>query len=138
MYALEDRGGRALALRPEGTAGVMRYLAGLGEEGQQVQCYYMGPMFRCERPQAGRKRQFHQIGVESAGEANPLADAACIALQIELLRAWGLHEIKMRIGTRGAASDQEAVARPDALAESRSVLRGLKRRIDENVSCGRL
>ena len=136
MYALEDRGGRSLALRPEGTAGVMRHLAGLGEEGQQMQCYYMGPMFRCERPQAGRKRQFHQIGVESAGEANPLADASVIVLQLELLKTWGLENITIRVGTRGAASDQEAIREGlrTAFSEKRDQFcEDCQRRIDENV-----
>jgi histidyl-tRNA synthetase len=136
MYALEDRGGRSLALRPEGTAGVMRHLASLGEEGQQMQCYYIGPMFRCERPQAGRKRQFHQMGVESAGEANPLADAAVIVLQLELLKAWGLENIKIRVGTRGAASDQQTIrdGLRTAFAEKRDQFcEDCQRRIDENV-----
>ncbi|MDZ4198692.1 MAG: ATP phosphoribosyltransferase regulatory subunit [Kiritimatiellia bacterium] len=67
MYTLEDRGGRRLALRPEGTAGVMRHLAGLGEQAADARLYYIGPMFRAERPQAGRRRQFHQVGVELMG-----------------------------------------------------------------------
>ena len=58
MYAFEDRGGRNLALRPEGTAGTIRHLAGRGEEGLNARVFYISPMFRCERPQAGRKRQF--------------------------------------------------------------------------------
>ena len=64
MYVFE-KGGRRLALRPEGTAGVMRHAAGLGpQETDGARWYYIGPMFRSERPQAGRKRQFHQCGVE--------------------------------------------------------------------------
>ena len=73
MYALEDRGGRSLVLRPEGTAGTIRYLASLGEEANNLRVYYIGPMFRCERPQAGRKRQFHQIGAEFSSSPNPVS-----------------------------------------------------------------
>ena len=61
MYTFADRGGRSLTLRPEGTAGVIRHISGLGAEGEGARLYYIGPMFRSERPQAGRKRQF-QIG----------------------------------------------------------------------------
>ncbi|MDH3346019.1 MAG: ATP phosphoribosyltransferase regulatory subunit, partial [Kiritimatiellaceae bacterium] len=66
MYSLEDRGGRKLSLRPEGTAGSVRYIASGAEETANARIYYVAPMFRCERPQAGRKRQFHQIGLEAA------------------------------------------------------------------------
>ena len=71
MYTLTDRGGRNLVLRPEGTASAVRYLASLGQAGLNEKIYYLGPMFRCERPQAGRKRQFHQVGVENTSEPNP-------------------------------------------------------------------
>jgi len=61
MYTLEDRGGRKLTLRPEGTASAIRYVAAGGDKTASARIYYMGPMFRCERPQAGRKRQFHPV-----------------------------------------------------------------------------
>lgn len=109
MYTLEDRGGRKLALRPEGTAGTIRYVASGGDETAGARIFYMGPMFRCERPQAGRKRQFHQIGVEAVGEPNPLADAEVIALQVHLLAAWGLTGAKIRLNTIGLPSDRAAV-----------------------------
>ena len=109
MYAFEDRGGRAIALRPEGTAGVMRHVASAGQEAQDARLYYVGPMFRAERPQAGRKRQFHQIGVEAVGTPSPAADAECIALQVQLLRAWGLEGFDLQVHTRGVAEDQPAV-----------------------------
>jgi histidyl-tRNA synthetase len=136
MYAFKDRGNRELALRPEGTAGTIRYLAGQGEEGQHARVFYMAPMFRCERPQAGRKRQFHQIGIEATGAPNPLADAECIALQQHLLEAWGLNGSKIKINSRGTKEDQILIAenlrklldehRPDLCSEC-------QRRIDENV-----
>lgn len=111
MYAFEDRGGRRVALRPEGTAGVMRYLAGAGDRAADARLYYWGPMFRAERPQAGRRRQFHQVGVELLGPARPAADAECVALQVHLLREWGLDGYSVRVNTRGEPGDQEAVSR---------------------------
>jgi len=109
MYTLEDRGGRKLSLRPEGTAGAIRYVASGGEETANARIFYMGSMFRCERPQAGRKRQFHQIGVEAVGLPNPLADAEVIALQVNLLSAWGLKGAKIRLNTIGLPDDRAAV-----------------------------
>jgi len=109
MYTLEDRGGRKLSLRPEGTAGAIRYVASGGEETIGARIFYMGPMFRCERPQAGRKRQFHQIGLEAVGAPNPLADAEVIALQVNLLAAWGLKDAKIRLNTIGLPEDRAAV-----------------------------
>ena len=109
MYSLQDRGGRNLSLRPEGTAGSVRYIASGAEETASARMYYIGPMFRCERPQAGRKRQFHQIGLEAAGAPNPLADAEVIALQINLLSAWGLEGAKIRLNTIGLPEERAAV-----------------------------
>jgi len=109
MYSLEDRGGRKLSLRPEGTAGAVRCIAAGAEETANARVYYMGPMFRCERPQAGRKRQFHQIGVEAVGAPNPRADAEVIALQLHLLSAWGLEGAKIRLNTIGLPEDRAAV-----------------------------
>lgn len=110
MYRFEDRGGRDVALRPEGTAGVMRAVAAAGQDLQDARLYYLGPMFRCERPQAGRKRQFHQLGAEALGAPNPAADAECIALQCHILTAWGIHDARVQLNTRGLPEDREAVA----------------------------
>jgi len=109
MYQFEDAGGRPLVLRPEGTAGVTRFIAGLGQDGAGKRVYYTGPMFRRERPQAGRKRQFHQFGAEAIGESNPYADAEMIAMQVHLLHTWGLKNFTLRINTRGLAEDRAAV-----------------------------
>jgi len=109
MYSLEDRGGRKLSLRPEGTAGAVRYIASGGEETANARIFYIGPMFRCERPQAGRKRQFHQIGVEAIAAPNPRADAEVIALQLHLLSAWGLDGAKIRLNTIGLPEERAAV-----------------------------
>lgn len=110
MYTFDDRGGRSLSLRPEGTAGVMRFAAGLGNDAQGARLFYMGPMFRCERPQAGRKRQFHQLGVECLVPPAPPADAEILALQMAILRAWGVPECQIDLNTRGLASDRQPVA----------------------------
>jgi histidyl-tRNA synthetase len=110
MYTFEDRGGRSVSLRPEGTAGVIRHLARLGPEHAEARVYYLGPMFRAERPQAGRRRQFHQLGVEALGAPNPAADAEVIALQQHLFSAWGLGQCEIEINTRGLPGDRAAVA----------------------------
>jgi len=116
MYSLQDRGGRNLSLRPEGTASAVRYIAAGAEETANARIFYMGPMFRCERPQAGRKRQFHQIGIEAVGAPNPRADAEVIALQLHLLSAWGLEGAKIRLNTIGLPEDRAAVV--DGLREA--------------------
>lgn len=116
MYSLQDRGGRNLSLRPEGTAGAVRYIAAGAEQTAGARIYYIGPMFRCERPQAGRKRQFHQIGLEAAGTPNPLADAEVIALQLNLLSEWGLKGAKIRLNTIGLPDERPAVL--DGLREA--------------------
>jgi len=136
MYVFE-RGGRRLCLRPEGTAGVMRHAAGLGAvETDGARWYYMGPMFRCERPQAGRKRQFHQCGVECLEPPSPLVDAEILALQVDLLRMWGLEDCAVRLNTRGEGADHQKVTDGlrEALAANESELcEDCQRRINENV-----
>ena len=103
MYTFTDRGGAEITLRPENTAGVARALVG-GAFGQRlpVKCFYAGPMFRYERPQKGRQRQFHQIGVELIGIAEPLADVEVIALGAHLLSELGvLDKVSLEINTLG-------------------------------------
>ncbi|HMP90602.1 MAG TPA: histidine--tRNA ligase [Kiritimatiellia bacterium] len=109
MYQFEDAGGRLLVLRPEGTAGITRYIARIGQDGASARVYYIGPMFRRERPQAGRYRQFHQLGVEAIGEPNPHVDAEIMAMQIHLLKAWGLSQFQVKLNTRGESEDQALV-----------------------------
>jgi histidyl-tRNA synthetase len=136
MYQFEDGGGRELVLRPEGTAGVIRYLAGLGQDGAGARVYYLGPMFRRERPQAGRKRQFHQFGAEAAGEPSPHADAEMIALQVHLLQAWGLTNFTIKLNTRGMPADRVAVQHGIRnLLEARrgELCEDCQRRMDANV-----
>lgn len=132
MFTFEDRGGRSLTLRPEGTAGAIRALCDVGAEaGSRV--FYLGPMFRAERPQAGRRRQFHQLGVELLGPPAPEADAECIALMWRLLNEWGLADARLRLHTRGTAADQPAVREGlrARLAEVRDALcEDCQRRLD--------
>ncbi len=110
MYTLTSRDGKEqYAIRPEGTAGVIRYVAALGQEAQDARLYYLGPMFRGERPQKGRRRQFHQLGVEAIGAPCPAADAEVIALQAHVLREWGLKQFRISINTRGLPEDRLAV-----------------------------
>ena len=136
MYVFE-KGGRRLALRPEGTAGVMRHAAGQGaQETDGARWFYIGPMFRSERPQAGRKRQFHQCGVECLEPPAPLVDAEILALQVDLLRAWGLGDCDVRLNTRGAGGDHARVAEGlrGALApRAADLCEDCRRRISENV-----
>ena len=104
MYSFEDRNGDSLTLRPEGTAGCVR--AGL-EHGlfhnQTQKLWYMGPMFRHERPQKGRQRQFHQIGVEAFGFDGPDVDAELIMLSARLWREFGLKDITLQLNSLGTA-----------------------------------
>ncbi|WP_291296421.1 histidine--tRNA ligase [Elioraea sp.] len=91
MYSFEDRGGESVTLRPENTAGVCRALVSNGlTQSLPQKVFYAGPMFRYERPQKGRYRQFHQIGIETLGAAEPLADAEVIACGFEILTALGV------------------------------------------------
>ncbi|MCS6877597.1 MAG: histidine--tRNA ligase [Geminicoccaceae bacterium] len=93
MYTFTDRGGESITLRPENTAGVCRAVITLGLYQQlPVKLFYFGPMFRYERPQKGRLRQFHQIGIECIGAPEPLADAEVIAAGAHLLEALGVLE----------------------------------------------
>lgn len=136
MYVFE-KGGRRLCLRPEGTAGVMRHAAGRGAaETDGARWYYWGPMFRSERPQAGRKRQFHQCGVECLEPPSPLVDAEILALQVDLLKVWGVGDCAVRLNTRGQGDEHNQVAEGlrAALVPRRAELcEDCRRRIDENV-----
>ncbi len=136
MYKFEDRGGRWVTLRPEGTAGVIRHLGSRGQEAQDARVYYIGPMFRAEKPQAGRKRQFHQTGAEFLGAPNPVADAETLALQLHLLKAWGLSGFEVRVNTLGLPEDRPLVQQGlrDALGSRAAELCDeCRRRLDSNV-----
>ena len=107
MYSFIDRGERSCTLRPEGTAGVVRAALqhGLLSQGPQ-RLWYGGPMFRYERPQGGRQRQFHQIGLECLGFADPRSDVEAIAIAWDLLAALGLQELTLEINSLGTGDDR--------------------------------
>lgn len=111
MYTFEDRKGRSLTLRPEGTAGVVRSYVehglGSGENGE-IKLFYIGPMFRYERPQAGRYRQFWQAGVEAIGFSDAMADAECIAMLVAALRAAGLGTLSVDVNSVGCKACRPA------------------------------
>ena len=103
MYTFEDRSGDSLALRPEGTAGVARSIIsnGLAQE-IPLKLFYRGPMFRYERPQKGRRRQFQQVGIEIIGVSSPQADIETISLAHHFLSELGLDKgITLEINTLG-------------------------------------
>ncbi|MBA2873613.1 histidine--tRNA ligase [Thermaerobacillus caldiproteolyticus] len=111
MYTFEDRGGRSITLRPEGTASVVRSFVEnkmYGDPNQPIKLYYVGPMFRYERPQAGRFRQFVQFGVEVLGSHDPAIDAEVIALAMEIYRSLGLQKLKLVINSLGDAESRKA------------------------------
>ena len=110
MYTFEDRGGDRITLRPENTAGVVRAVisGGLAQDLPQ-KLFYQGPMFRYERPQKGRLRQFHQIGVELIGAAEPMADVEVIALGADILEALGvLPATVLELNTLGDRESRQA------------------------------
>jgi histidyl-tRNA synthetase len=105
MYTFEDRGGRSLTLRPEGTAGVMRLVVENSlDKGQlPVKLWYAGPFFRAERPQHGRYRQLQQVGIEAIGSEDPVVDAEVIALADEAFRGLGLTQYTLQLTSLGCA-----------------------------------
>jgi histidyl-tRNA synthetase len=104
MFSFEDQGGRSLTLRPEGTAPICRaYLEhGMHKEAQPVKLWYWGPFFRHERPQAGRYRQFHQIGAEAIGSDSPLLDAELIVILNDLLHDLAVPGLTLKLGSLGS------------------------------------
>ena len=111
MYTFEDKKGRSITLRPEGTSGIARSyvenkLYGLPEKLQKY--YYMGPMFRYERPQNGRQRQFHQFGVEMLGLESPYVDVECMVMAVTIVEALGLKNVTLHINTLGDNESRDA------------------------------
>lgn len=103
MYTFEDAGGRSVTLRPENTASAVRaYVENkMASRAQPTKLFYIGPMFRYERPQAGRFRQFHQFGVECFGAASPAADAEIITLAWEFYHRLGLQNLELNLNSVG-------------------------------------
>jgi histidyl-tRNA synthetase len=114
MYTFEDRGGRSLTLRPEGTAGVIRAVIehGLDRASLPVKLFYHGPFFRAERPQAGRYRQFYQFGIEAIGSDDPYLDAEVISIAYQGYRKLGLKNFELQITSLGD-SDSRVSHRKD-------------------------
>jgi histidyl-tRNA synthetase len=108
MFTFEDRGGRSLTLRPEGTAGTLRAVLGahLDQEVRPVRVHYAGPFFRAERPQAGRQHQFTQVGVECIGERSPELDAEIIEVAWRLFEALGITGIRLQVNSLGSPEDR--------------------------------
>lgn len=116
MYTFEDRGGRSLTLRPEGTAGVMRAVieSGLDRGQLPVKVWYSGAFFRAERPQAGRYRQFYQVGIEAIGLVDPAIDAEVIAIADQGFKSLGLRNYRLEITSLGD-NESRAAHRVDLL-----------------------
>ncbi|BCK75288.1 histidyl-tRNA synthetase [Acetobacter aceti NRIC 0242] len=110
MYTFEDRGGDSLTLRPEGTAAICRALVTNGlTQSLPQKVFYAGPMFRYERPQKGRYRQFHQIGAELIGPGEPMADAEAITMGRDVLAALGIvNDVVLELNTLGDAESRAA------------------------------
>ncbi|MEM8780521.1 MAG: histidine--tRNA ligase [Cyanobacteria bacterium P01_G01_bin.49] len=109
MYTFTDKGDRSVTLRPEGTAGVVRAFLqnNLYAAGGVQRLWYCGPMFRYERPQAGRQRQFHQIGLELIGTGDARTDVEVIALATDILKTLGLQSLKLDLNSVGDRRDRQ-------------------------------
>jgi histidyl-tRNA synthetase len=128
MYTFTDRGGETITLRPEGTASVARaFISGGLAQHVPLKYFYSGPMFRYERPQKGRLRQFHQTGVELLGVADPMGDVEIIALGVEVLRRIGIWDrCYLEVNSLGDAESRRAYR--DVLV---SYLSGYKSRLSK-------
>src|SRR6195256_1484542 len=123
LYRFEDRGGRNLALRPEATAGIFRayFEGGLNQGPQPARLFLIGPMFRYDRPQKGRYRQFFQFDIEAIGAASPAVDAEIIELGARWLRDIGISDVALELNTIG-----DGKCRPAYLELLREYYRPLK------------
>ena len=104
MYTFEDRGGRSITLRPEGTAGVVRAAVEhnlVSQEGARAKVFYIGPNFRYERPQSGRLRIHHQFGAEAFGAPEPEQDVECILLQMDFYQRCGVKDLELQVNSLG-------------------------------------
>src|SRR4051812_6876774 len=130
MFTFEDQGGRSLTLRPEGTAPVCRAYVehGMHKRPQPVKLWYWGPFFRYEAPQAGRYRQFTQVGVEAIGSESPSVDAEVVVLLADLLEEAGAREVRLRLSSLGTPETRRAYS-----DELRSYLRERERELSDDV-----
>ena len=139
MYDFHDKGDRHITLRPEGTAPVVRSYVENKLFAPEVQkpskFYYIGPMFRYERPQAGRLRQFHQIGVECFGSSNPATDVETIAMAAQFLKELGIDNVTLHLNTLGSPASRQAYRQAliDYLLPMKDQLsKDSQRRLEEN------
>ena len=139
MYDFYDKGDRHIALRPEGTAPVVRSYVENKLFAPEVQkpskVYYIGPMFRYERPQAGRLRQFHQIGVECFGSSNPATDVETIAMADQFFKEIGIENVVLHLNTLGSTASRTAYRQAliDYLLPMKDQLsKDSQRRLEEN------
>lgn len=130
MFTFEDKGERSLTLRPEGTAPICRAYVehGMHKRPQPVKLFYAGPFFRHERPQAGRYRQFHQIGAEAIGSDSPLVDVEVITLISDLIEELGVPGVELKLGSLGSLD-----ARASYLEELKTHLRSRGEELSEDV-----
>jgi histidyl-tRNA synthetase len=131
MYTFADKGGRSLTLRPEGTASVVRAVAEHGlDRGQlPVKVWYAGPMFRYERPQSGRFRQFQQVGLEALGLDDPALDAEVVALAVQAFAELGLSQVRLLLNSMG-----DGGCRPAYVVRLRGFLRTVVRDLDPDTT----
>ena len=137
MFTFEDQGGRSLTLRPEGTAPICRAYVeqGMHKLPQPVKLWYLGPFFRHERPQAGRFRQFSQVGAEAIGSDSPLVDAELIVMLEELLHTLAVPALRLRLGSLGSPQSRAAYReelRAYLRANEGELAREVRERLDEN------
>lgn len=137
MYSFEDKGGRNVTLRPEGTAPVIRAYVehNMNQLPQPTKLYYMGAMFRYERPQAGRFRQFWQIGIEAIGSDDPAIDAEAILMMIYYFQSLGLSDLTLFINSMGCDKDKPVyveMLRDFASENKEKLCRDCQKRVDLN------
>ena len=138
MYTFIDKGDRSVTLRPEGTASIARAFIehNLGSRNELAKLYYIGPMFRYERPQKGRSRQFHQIGVEAIGPSDANTDAGLVFMMAKFLEKIGLKSFKIKLGSLGCNNDKKKFAeglRRYLLPEKSRLCDDCKVRLEKNV-----
>jgi len=127
MYTFQDKGGTSLTLRPEMTASVIRSFIqhNVGNESQLSKFYYIGPVFRQERPQAGRFRQFHQFGIEALGTQHPSIDAEVISIAVDIYREFNVTDFELKINSIGC---------PNCRQQYKDVLKAELTKVIDNLS----
>lgn len=138
MYSFTDRSGTGVTLKPEMTAAVVRAFIehSLGKQQALNKLFYISPMFRQERPQAGRQRQFHQFGAEALGSTSPMLDTEMIQMAYEILKALGLKDLTVKINSLGIPDEREAykkVLREFLKDKKDQLSEDSRKRLDKNI-----